>query len=91
MPGAGAAAEEARAEAARYLEEVKARFTRPDLLIRTLVAEGDPAERIIELAAQKRALVVVSARGRGESAGLPLGRVAERVVRSVPGPVLLLR
>jgi nucleotide-binding universal stress UspA family protein len=53
---------------------------------------GDPAERIIEVARDKRAdLIVVGSRGHGRFAGLLLGSVSQKVVSHAPCPVTVVR
>lgn len=58
----------------------------------TEVRTGSPAQEIVEYA--KRIpidLIVIGTHGRGFVAGLLMGRVAERVVRTAPCPVLTVR
>jgi nucleotide-binding universal stress UspA family protein len=53
---------------------------------------GDPGTRICDFAAECNAgLIVMSSHGRKGISHLLLGSVAERVVRSAPCPVLVLR
>lgn len=55
-------------------------------------ALGDPAEQIVALAQRQRAeLIVVGSRGRSRLADLVLGSVAERVARTAPCPVTIVR
>jgi nucleotide-binding universal stress UspA family protein len=52
----------------------------------------DPAEAIAEYAAEIRAdLIVLATHGRGSAGRLLFGSVADRVLRSVPAPVLVRR
>jgi len=56
------------------------------------VCQGDPHEKLIEVAKQINAdLIVMSTRGRGGVAYLMLGSVAERTVRHAPCPVFVVR
>jgi nucleotide-binding universal stress UspA family protein len=56
------------------------------------VALGDPASQILQIAAQRDAdLVVMTTAGRGALGRLVFGSVADRVVRTSPVPVLLVR
>ena len=53
---------------------------------------GVPAERIVELAKDRHAdLIVMGTQGRAGLPHLHLGSVAERVVRLAPCPVLVTR
>jgi nucleotide-binding universal stress UspA family protein len=53
---------------------------------------GDPAERIIEVARDRHAdLIVVGSRGHGRFAGLLLGSVSQKVVSHAPCPVTVVR
>ncbi|MEK7784627.1 MAG: universal stress protein, partial [Chloroflexota bacterium] len=54
--------------------------------------EGPAAEAILRAAEdEKPDLIVMGSRGSGGFPGLPLGAVAERVVRMSPGPVLVVK
>ena len=54
------------------------------------VLEGDPAERIVELARARDAdLIVVGSRGRGSIVGTLLGSVSREVMRHADRPVLV--
>jgi nucleotide-binding universal stress UspA family protein len=56
------------------------------------VLEGEPWRRIVELAADARAdLIVLGAHGEGALLDRVLGSVAERVVRHAPTSVLVVR
>lgn len=56
------------------------------------VVEGDPATRILEIAARRKPdLIAVGTRARRGSARCFLGSVAERVIRAAPVPVLTVR
>ncbi len=65
---------------------------RARMRVKVLLLEGEPHQRIVELARKKRAdLVVIGTHGR---TGLPkflVGSVAERVVRLAPCPVMTVR
>ncbi len=76
--------------AARYLEEVAARFRPPDRTIETRIAHGEPAEAIVDDAADAD-LIVMSTQGAGGGGRLLFGSVADRVARHAPAPALLLR
>src|SRR5215217_6063475 len=76
--------------AARYLEEVAARFRPPDRTIETRIAHGGPAEGIVA-DADAADLIVMSTQGAGGGGRLLFGSVADRVARHAPTPTLLLR
>jgi nucleotide-binding universal stress UspA family protein len=57
-----------------------------------LVAHGDPAERIVELAERERCdLVVVGSRGLGGEGALLLGSVSREVLARASMPVLIVK
>jgi nucleotide-binding universal stress UspA family protein len=76
--------------AARYLEEVAARFRPPGRVVETRIAHGGPAEGIVDDAADAD-LIVMSTQGAGGGGRLLFGSVADRVARHAPAPTLLLR
>lgn len=79
-------------EAETYLKRVAARLHAGKLTIRTHVAEGQPAEQIIRVAAEEQAdLIVMATHGRAGMQQLWLGSVATKVVHGTPLPVLLVR
>lgn len=58
----------------------------------TEVREGDPASQILAAAEEHRAgFIAMSIRGRGASGRELIGSIADRVARSSPVPVLLVR
>jgi nucleotide-binding universal stress UspA family protein len=73
-----------------YLNGVARRFDAAGLQTEVLVEAGDPAA-LVERAARGTDVVVLSTHGRGGFDRLRHGSVAERVVREVPMPVLLVR
>lgn len=81
---------ELTADAESYLEKVRGQFP-PDAAIETLVAYGDPAETLVDLAMYERAdLTVMTTHGHGGVRRLVLGSTADRVVRAGV-PALLIR
>ncbi len=61
-------------------------------LVRLEVARGDPAEQIVRVATELQAeLIAMTTRGRGAVGRTVFGSVADRVARSAPIPVFLLR
>lgn len=61
----------------------------PAVKIESLVVEGDPAQRLCELA-ENAGLLVVGCRGRGGFAGLLLGSVSSKCARHSPRPVAIV-
>jgi nucleotide-binding universal stress UspA family protein len=61
-------------------------------LVRLEVADGDPAEQIVRLAAERQVeLIAMTTHGRGALSRWVSGSVADRVARSATVPVLLVR
>ena len=82
--------EAARAELARVLETLRAKWPSADSLLR----HGPAANEILNaIASEKADLVVMATRGRGalNLNRLLVGSVAERIVRESPVPVLTAR
>jgi nucleotide-binding universal stress UspA family protein len=60
--------------------------------VRYLVATGDPFEKILEAAEDRRIdLIVLATHGRTGVKRLLIGNVAEKVVRHAPSPVLTVK
>ena len=60
--------------------------------VRTEVATGDPARRIVDMAADLRAeMIVMASHGRGAFGRLIYGSVADQVGRESPVPVMVVR
>lgn len=76
--------------AARYLEQVATRFQPPGRTIETRIAQGGPADAIVDDAADAD-LIVMTTQGAGGGGRLLFGSVADRVARHAPAPTLLLR
>ena len=62
----------------------------PPVPVRTLVAEGDPAEALI-IASQRADLLVLGTRGRSPFAGMVLGSVSQRCAAAAQCPVVLVK
>lgn len=62
----------------------------PQIRVRRVVAEGDPARQILD-AADDAQLVVLGSRERGGIAGFTLGSVSRAVLDNAPLPVLVAR
>lgn len=91
VPERPAAEEEDLLDLAKgQLDALKATVHQEGLEVQTRVEHGDPAERIVDVAAQEQVdLVAMSTHGRTGVSRLVRGSVAERVLRSCPTPVLL--
>lgn len=77
---------EVRARLQAWLEQHEAASTE------VIILEGDPAGALMRLSAERKTdLVVVGTRGWSEDADLPLGSVAEVVVRGARCSVLVVR
>jgi len=80
------------AEARDYLRAIQTRLTARGIANRTVVAEGDPATAIVDLASQSKAdLIVMSSHGYSGLARWLLGSVAEKVLRAAECPELVVR
>ncbi|MFC3961587.1 universal stress protein [Nocardia jiangsuensis] len=62
----------------------------PDVPVRRLVVEDNPARRLLALSADAR-MVVVGSHGRGGFAGMTLGSVSQAVLHGADCPVVIVR
>jgi len=84
--------EKARAEARNYLEKIQAAHAKPNLTVKMLVLDGDPAEAILAAATERHAdLIVMSTHGHSGVTRWALGSVTERVLSGAACPVLVIR
>ena len=84
--------EGASREAQEALEGLLARMADPRVKARARVEEGAAAQRILDVAREESAdLVVVGTHGRTGFGRILLGSIADRVVRVAPCPVLTVR
>jgi nucleotide-binding universal stress UspA family protein len=75
----------------KSLDEVAKNRISPNLTVRTLVLQGNPADQIVHLASSERADVIVTAtHGWTGWRRFIFGSVAERVLRLASCPVLVL-
>jgi nucleotide-binding universal stress UspA family protein len=88
-----ASANQDEQEAARAsLAEARARAVGGGVAVRTLEAHGDPADMLVQVAAEERAdLVVVGTRGLNLAQRALLGSVSTKVVHDAPCDVLVVR
>lgn len=83
---------ETLAELGRELERLGRELSEEGLAVETEVAEGDPAEVIVDRAAELGVgLVAMGTHGRSPLGRVFLGSVARRVVQHAPCPVLTVR
>ncbi|MBI3854842.1 MAG: universal stress protein [Planctomycetes bacterium] len=83
---------EEREGAQRYLHDMTRRFANKSDKVHARIAEGSPADVILETARTEGAtLIAMSTHGRSGVARWALGSVAEKVARAADVPVLLVR
>ncbi len=84
---------ELRENAAEYLEETLKRIRTPEgVTISSMIVDGQPADVIVSHSTTDGvAMVVMTTAGRGAVGRLTFGSVADRVSRTSPVPVLLVR
>ncbi len=83
---------EERSRAKAHLEEVEERSRAIGVEAQTSLAEGDPVDRILEVARAQRAdLIAMATHGRRGLARLATGSVAKAVLRKSTLPVLIVR
>ena len=81
-----------RSAAMEYLNDIAGQYGSRMVDISTVVAVGDPATEITEVAERAEVdLIAISTRGRSAMARGLLGSVADQVLRLAPVPVLILR
>jgi nucleotide-binding universal stress UspA family protein len=74
------------------LDRWAAEATKREIPVRTVVRRGSAATEIVAVAAEEHAdLVIIGTHGRGGVTRALLGSVADRVIRTVPCPVLTVR
>ena len=77
-------------EGKKAVNDIKEAGQKSGVEVATMVVEGSPAKKIVEVAADYD-LLVVGTIGRSGLSHLLIGSVAERVVRYAPCPVLVVR
>ncbi len=83
---------EVRDDAQTYLNELAEQHQRPDVKLTPLVVEGDVAGTIVDTAvAHDVDLILMSTHGYSGVTRWLLGSIAEKVLRSAPRPVLIVR
>jgi nucleotide-binding universal stress UspA family protein len=81
-----------RAEAERSLARTKEHLSQAGLKVHVEVLFGRPAEKIVEYAMKEKVdLIAMATHGRSGFSRWVFGSVAEKVLRAIPLPVLLIR
>lgn len=81
-----------RQDAEVYLDEVSSNWKRADTRLKTMIVDGDIASVIIDTAEEEAVdLIVMTTHGYSGFSRWLLGSITERVLRSVPCPVLVIR
>lgn len=84
--------DEAKKEAARYLEGIAAPLREAGMRVRALLDERPPADAILHVAAREEVdLIVMSSHGRGGISRMLMGSVAESVFRATSRTVMLVK
>ncbi|MGE5284064.1 MAG: universal stress protein, partial [Actinomycetota bacterium] len=84
--------DEARKEAARYLEGIAAPLREEGMRVRTLLDDRPPADAILHIATREEVdLIVMSTHGRGGLSRMLMGSVAESVFRATSRTVMLVK
>jgi nucleotide-binding universal stress UspA family protein len=79
-------------EGEAYLSEIACQLRKPGRRVRTIVHWGKAADSIVACAVQQEvSAVVMATHGHSGLEQWPLGSVAEKVLRSMQVPVLLVR
>jgi nucleotide-binding universal stress UspA family protein len=83
---------ESKKDTHKYLVQVAARLTRSGIKVHPVILTGKPAESLIDyIDSNDIDLVIMATHGRSGLKRLFWGSVAEKVVRSVNTPVLLVK
>ena len=84
--------DEARKEAARYLDGIAAPLREAGMRVRTILDERPPADAILHVATREAVdLIVMSTHGRGGLSRMLMGSVAESVFRATSRTVMLVK
>ena len=84
--------DEAKKEAARYLEGIAAPMREAGMRVRTLLDDRPPADAILHVARREEVdLIVMSTHGRGGLSRMLMGSVAEIVFRATSRTVMLVK
>jgi len=84
--------DEAKKEAARYLDGIAAPLREAGMRVRTILDERPPADAILHVATREEVdLIVMSTHGRGGLGRMLMGSVAERVFHATSRTVMLVK
>ena len=84
--------DEAKKEAARYLEGIAAPLREAGMRVRTILDERPPADAILHVATREEVdLIVMSTHGRGGLSRMLMGSVAESVFHATSRAVMLVK
>ena len=84
--------DEAKKEAARYLDGIAAPLREAGMRVRTILDERPPADAILHVATREAVdLIVMSTHGRGGLSRMLMGSVAERVFHATSRTVMLVK
>jgi nucleotide-binding universal stress UspA family protein len=74
------------------MDEAAALLSGSDVTVEQMVAEGEPEEEIVAAAARRGVeMIAMASHGRGAVGRAIFGSVADRVARTAPVPILILR
>ena len=87
-------ANELKSQGKEILKSMEKEFQKPNtnmIKFRPVLIEGDPAEKIVEIAEGENVDVIIMGTGKSKIDKHLLGSVSEKVVHSAPCTVLLIR
>lgn len=76
------------------LDDLAQKFNKPStymINLKKVIVEGDPSEKIVELAAQEEVDIIVMGTGKSIVDKHLLGSVSEKVVHSTPCSIMLVK
>ncbi len=88
----GKAQEDAKKNAQKYLNDLKGKLNWPGCSVKTKIAIGSAPEKIADYVEKNSVdLVVIATHGRSGVSRFVWGSVADRLLRSICAPVLMVR
>jgi len=79
-------------EATKYLDQVSTRLTKAGIKVETVILSGNAADRLVRYAVNNGVdLIIMATHGRSGISKLFWGSVAEKILRAVDIPVLLIK
>jgi nucleotide-binding universal stress UspA family protein len=83
---------EAKKEAHNYLDQIAVRLSKSNIRVHPIILSGKPAESLIDYIADNDVdLLIMATHGRSGISKLFWGSIAEKVLRAVSIPVLLVK